>query len=284
MKKIILSADSTCDLSSDLLEKYKIHTLPLYINLDDKEYKDMVNITPDFIYDYYDKNKVLPKTAAPSIGDYLNHFEQLNNGAYDIIHVSIGSGISASYQNATLAANELDNVYVIDSKSLSTGSGALLVEAYEMINKGKSTDEIVERLKEMREKLDVSFIIDSLTYLREGGRLSALQAFGANLLNIKPSIFVSSQKNGQMDVGNKYRGNINKVFIKFFKDKLEDNDEIDLRRIYLTHSGADEADIELAKNTISSLKNFEEIIVNKASCTISSHCGRNTFGIIFLKK
>lgn len=284
MKKIILSADSTCDLSSDLLEKYNINTLPLYINLDDKEYKDMIDINPDFIYEYYENNKVLPKTAAPSIGDYLKHFGKWGSSEYDIIHISIGSGISASYQNATLAANELDNVNIIDSKSLSTGSGALLIEAFEMINDGKSKDEIIKNIEALREKLDVSFVIDSLTYLREGGRLSTLQAFGANLLNIKPSIFVSSEKNGQMEVGNKYRGNINKVFPKFFKDKLYNRDDIDLRRIYLTHSGADESDIELAKNTILSLNNFEEVIINKTSCTISSHCGRNTFGLIFLKK
>ena len=284
MKKIILSADSTCDLSSDLLEKYNIHTLPLYIHLDDKEYKDMIDINPDFIYEYYVNNKALPKTAAPSIGDYLVHFGKWNTDEYEIIHISIGSGLSASYQNANLAASELKNVSVIDSKSLSTGSGALLIEAYEMVNGGKSKDEIIEALEVLREKLDVSFVIDSLTYLREGGRLSALQAFGANLLKIKPSIFVSSEKHGQMEVGNKYRGNINKVFPKFFKDKLKNSDEIDLKRVYLTHSGTNEENIELAKETIMSLQNFEEIIVNRASCTISSHCGENTFGLIFLKK
>lgn len=284
MKKIILSSDSTSDLSSEYKSKYEIYTLPLYVHLDDEEYKDMVDITPEFIYKYYEENKVLPKTAAPSIGDYLEHFSKWNKDEYDIIHVGIGSGISASYQNAGLAAKELGNVYVIDSNSLSTGSGLLLIEARKLINEGKTVKEIIAHIEKMSHKLSVSFVIDSITYLREGGRLSGLQAFGANLLNIKPSIFVSTEKHAKMEVGKKYRGNIDTVTKKFITDTFSNLDNIDTRLIGFTHSGATEEQINACIDLIDELANPEELLLNKTSCTISSHCGYNTFGIIFFNK
>lgn len=284
MKKIILSSDSTSDLSKDLMSKYQIFTLPLYIHLDNKEYKDMINIDPDFIYKYFDEHKVLPKTSAPSVGDYLKHFGNWNYDEYEIIHVSIGSAISSSYQNAIIAAEELGNVHVIDSKSLSTGSGLLLIKAREMINEGKKADEIVDEIIRLTDKLNVSFVINSITYLREGGRLSALGAFGANVLQIKPSIIVSNQDHGKMNVGKKYRGKIDAVVIKFISDTFTDTENIDKSIISLTHSGATEEQIQNCVNAIKELCDFEEILVNKSSSTVASHCGYNTFGLIFFNK
>lgn len=284
MKKIILSADSTSDLSKEYLDKYQIHTLPLYIHLDDKEYKDMVDIDPDFIYDYYDKHQVLPKTAAPSIGDFLQHFSQWDKEEYDIIHVSLGSGLSSSYQNAVIASRELENVSVVDSKSLSTGSGLLLIEAWKMAQEGKNKDEIVDYISPLADKLNVSFIVDSITYLREGGRLNALQAMGANLLRIKPKIDVINDRNGQMDVGKKYRGNIDIVRKKYIKDSFYNRDDIESDLIIFTHSGASQEQIDDSIRMIKEEINPKEIMVNKTSCTIASHCGYNTFGFIYLTK
>ncbi|EHR34107.1 DegV family protein [Helcococcus kunzii] len=284
MKKIILSSDSTSDLSKELMSKYQIFTLPLYIHLDNKEYKDMIDIDANFIYKYFDEHKVLPKTSAPSVGDYLRHFGNWNYDEYEIIHVSIGSSLSSSYQNAVIAAEELGNVHVIDSKSLSTGSGLLLLIARDMIEDGKNTDEIVEEITRLTDKLNVSFVIDSITYLREGGRLSALRAFGANVLNIKPSISVSNKDHGKMNVGKKYRGKIDVVVNKYITDTLSNDENIDKRIVSLTHSGATEEQIQNCINAIKENCDFEEILVNKASSTIASHCGYNTFGLIFFNK
>lgn len=147
MKKIILSADTTCDLPKDLIEKYNIQIIPLYIHLDDKEYRDSIDINPDFIYNYYEENKILPTTSAPNIADYLTHFKKWDPTKYDIIHITLGSGISSTYQNAFVASEEFENVYVIDSKSLSAASSLLILEAVDMINDKKTTDEIVNKLK-----------------------------------------------------------------------------------------------------------------------------------------
>lgn len=284
MKKIILSADSTCDLPINLREKLNIQIIPLYINLNGKEYRDSVDIFPDDIYNYYNEHKILPKTAAPSIGDFLEHFRKWDKETYEIIHISIGSGISASYQNATLAANELGNVYVVDSNSLTTGSSILLLKADEFRQKGISAKEIYEHLRVLNKKVNASFVINSLTYLREGGRLSALQAFGANVLGIKPCIEVKNEKHGQMEVGNKYRGNLSKVHSKYTQDRLKDNSNIDTSRIFLTHSGISDENIDFIKTEIEKYQQFDEIIIARAGCTISSHCGENTIGLIYLDK
>lgn len=284
MKKIILSADTTCDLPKDLIEKYNIQIIPLYINLDGKEYRDTLDIDPNFIYKYYEENKVLPITSAPNIADYLSHFKKWDSKEYDILHITLGSGISSTYQNALITSKELENVHVIDSKSLSAASSLLLLEAVDMISDNKNIKDIVNELKNLREKIEVTFVVDSLIYLREGGRLNALQAFGANLLNIKPCIEVKKEKNGQMEVGNKYRGKLSKVINKYISDRLENRNDIDTRRVFLVHSGTSDEILETAINSIKKYQNFDEILVTRTGCTISSHCGYNTVGMIFFNK
>lgn len=283
MDKIGLSADSTCDLDKNYLDKYDIHTLPLYIHLDNKEYLDMIDIDPEFIYKNYDEKKVLPKTAAPSVGDCIKHFEKLKEDYDKIIHITIGSGFSSSFQNALIASENFEDIYVIDSKCLSSGSGLLLLEARDLIDKDKDVEEVVDILNSKLDKLSVSFVINSLTYLREGGRLSALQAFGANVLNIKPQIIVTPEDNGKMIVGKKYRGNIDSVTKKYMKELLA-SDNIDMSRMIFTHSGATQEQIDKCLETVREYSNPDKIYINQASCTIASHCGYNTFGLIFFEK
>lgn len=284
MKKIILSADSTCDLPSSLIKKYNVQIIPLYINLNGKEYKDSIDINPDYIFDYYNKNKVLPTTASPNLLDYIRHFEKWNSDEYVILHITLGSGISSTYQNAILAANEFENVNVIDSNALSSASSLLLLRASDLIKEGKNISEIVEILEREKDLLEISFVIDSLTYLREGGRLSALQAFGANLLSIKPSIEVKNEKHGQMEVGNKYRGKLPKVLRKYISDKLENRNDINTKRLFITHSGASKEILDLTVNAVKEYQDFEEIIINRAGCTITTHCGENTVGLMYFSK
>lgn len=281
MAKIKITSDSTCDLPKQILEKYDIDTIPLYIHLGEKSYKDMVEIKPEDIYAHADKTGELPKTAAVSIADYMDLFSTYKDTHDAIIHINLGQNFSSCHQNAKLAAEEFDNVYVVDSENLSTGMGHVVLEAAVMAEKNMDPKVIVEKLKELTPKVEASFVINTLDYLKMGGRCSAIQAFSANLLNIKPSIEVID---GRMDVGKKYRGRIEKVLPKYVADRLKDRDDIMPHRIFLTHSGCSEEVIQKVKDSIEQHYHFDEIIISKASCTISSHCGPNTLGILFIRK
>jgi DegV family protein with EDD domain len=281
LKRVILSADSTCDLDDSLKERYQVHCHPLHILLGDKQYNDGVDITPDMIYDTYQNQRILPKTSAPNPQDYIDYFKKWTDEGHEVIHLCIGSGLSSAYQNASLAAQELGNVYPIDSCNLSTGIGLLVIEAAERIAKGIPAPQISEELNEIKTKVQASFVIDNLTYLYEGGRCSALAAFGANLLNLKPSIEVDNT-NGKMKVGKKYRGALAKSLKKYTADKLNEYGNIRSDRIFITHSGTSTENIDTVRKTIREIAEFKEIFVTRAGCTISSHCGPNTVGILFM--
>lgn len=282
MNQIILSADSTCDLDHALKEKYKVNIQALNINLGENQYKDGIDIKPDDIYRLYEEKGQLPKTAAPNIDEYIKHFKKLANDGNKVIHISLGSALSSSYQNACLAADEVDGVYIVDSCNLSTGMGLLVLETAEVINEGWEIEKILTYINNLKSKVSASFIIDKLTYLREGGRCSPLVEFGANVLNIKPCIKVNNL-DGSMDVGKKYRGRLNKVLKEYSKDIFSEVNNIKLNRIFITHSGVCQENIDLVKNIIEENYNFKEILITRAGCTISSHCGPNTLGILFVK-
>lgn len=283
MKKVILSSDSTSDLGDKLIQMHDIHIVPLYIHLDGKEYKDGVDINPDMIYEYHDKHGVLPTTAAPNVKDYLDYFKKWNKDEYEIVHFTIGSSLSSSYQNATIAAEELGNVYVVDSYNLSTGIGLLILEAAKLRKEGMSAKQIFDKVCDLRSKVMTSFVVDSLLYLKEGGRVSALQAMGANLLNIKPSIIVRNDQFGAMDVGPKYRGNTLKVLQKYISELFNESDDVDDEVVFITHSGTTEENLEFVKHELSKYKNFKNIYITRAGCTVSSHCGYNTIGVLYKK-
>lgn len=278
--KILLSADSTCDLDRELKNKYKVHEFPLHIILDGKEYKDSVDITPEDIYKKYYENKLLPKTAAVNVAEYISHFTPWVEQGYEVIHISLGSALSSSYQNCCLAADELGHVHVIDSCNLSTGTGLLVVAAGKMIKSGMNADEIVSCLKKHTGKCHASFILDSLTFLHAGGRCSSIAALGANVLKLKPCIQVDNT-NGSMGVGKKYRGALDKVLVKYVKDELSKYSDINTDLLFITHSGIPQNYIDLVRKTVEETMPFREIHITKASCTISSHCGPNTLGILF---
>lgn len=280
MSKIKITCDSTADLSKGTLQKYNIDTVPLYIILEDETYKDSVDIQPDDIYAYAEKTGKLPKTAAVSVQNYIDLFSKYQD--YDaIIHVNLGQQFSSSFQNAHLAAQEFKNVYVINSDNLSTGSGHIVLEAAELAEQGHDAKFIYEKLQELIPKIEASFVLDTLDYLKMGGRCSAIQAFGASLLNIKPCIEVID---GKMDVGKKYRGKIEKSIQKYVVDRLKNRDDIATDRVFITHSGCSEELINNVKQIVLEHQPFEEVLITRASCTISSHCGPNTLGVLFKTK
>jgi len=281
VRKIILSADSTCDLDESLKERYEVHTYPLHVILGEKQYRDGVDITADDIYKAYEEHHILPKTAAVNVKEYIDYFSPWVEQGYEVIHFNIASSLSSSHQNCCIAAETLGKVYPIDSQNLSTGTALLVLEAAEMINKGMDAETIAEEVKKMVTKVHSSFVLDTLEFLHAGGRCSALATLGANLLNIKPCIEVDNTS-GKMKVGKKYRGPLNKVLKKYTVDKLTEYDNLKLDRIFITHSGISEDIIELVRETIEDTVHFNEILVTRAGCTISAHCGPNTLGILFM--
>jgi len=279
-KKVILSTDSTCDLSAELKARYNVNYMPYHINLDGKEYLDNVDITPDEIFKAYEEKKLLPKTSAINAADYEEYFKKLTKEG-EVIHINLGGALSASYNNSRLAAMECEGVYVVDSCNLSTGIGHLVIEAGKMIEEGLGAKEIALRLEEMKTKVHSSFILDTLEYMHAGGRCSSVVKLGANLLKLKPCIEVNN-KDGSMEVGKKYRGELTSVLPKYVKDKLLSETSLRTDKIFITYSEGDEKYIELIKNAVTECAEFENIFITKASCTISCHCGPNTFGILYM--
>lgn len=284
MRKIILSADSTCDIGPELQEKYKVHFFNTRIALNGITYVDGENIFPDDIYKAWREEGILPKTTAITPGDYEEFFKPWVVQGYEILHINLGSAISSSYQNCRLVAQELGNVYPVDSASLSTGFGHLVLQAGEMIAKGYSAMEIQKELTILREKTCASFVLDTLEFMRAGGRCSTVAAFGANLLKLKPGINVDNSTGGKMSVGKKYRGAMEKVLPEYVADQLQGRNNLQLERIFITHSGSPQSDIDLVQKEIQKYAHFKEIVVTRASCSISSHCGPRTLGVLYMVK
>ncbi|MGI6039891.1 MAG: DegV family protein [Clostridiales bacterium] len=279
--KIILCADSTCDLGDELGARYNVHFFPYNVILDDKTYTDGVDIQPEDIYRTYREKGLLPKTAAVNISNYIDFFKEWTDQGYDIIHVNLASSLSSSHQNCLAAARELGNVYPIDSRNLSTGSALLVIEAAERIAKGMPAEHIAEELNELRDHVHASFILDTLEFLRAGGRCSALASMGSNLLRLKVSIEVDNST-GKMGVGKIYRGNLQKQRLQYTKDQLGRYPNIKKDRVFITHSGVSEESIAPVYDYIKGLNLFDEIFVTQASCTISAHCGPETLGVLFM--
>ena len=283
MYKVIIAADSSCDLSKEILEKYNIVTNPFTVNLGDNHYHDGVDITPDDIYEYHKKTGELPKTAAINMAESLEFFKSLKQDEdTQIIFFTISSTMSGTYQYACLAAEEIGGVFVVDSKNLSTGVGLSVIKAAELAKDGKSAEEIVDFINnEYINYVNSSFIIDSLEYLHKGGRCSSLAALGANLLKLKPCIEVVG---GAMKVGKKYRGNFENVLTEYVEARLANAENIDLERIFVTHAGCDKEIVENVANQVKKALPFKEVLITRAGATVSVHCGRNTLGILFIQK
>ena len=280
---IKISADSTCDLSRELVERYAIGITPLYIIRDGQSLVDGVDITPDEIYDHVAGGGSMCSTAAVSVYDYVTFFRKELESCDAVVHFHISGEMSACYQNACIAAAEVGNVYPVDARSLSTGIGLLVLEAAELAREGKLTaQEIQQRMEQRREKLNVSFLVEQLDYLRKGGRCSSVAALGANVLSLRPCIQV---KDGRMGVGKKYRGPYLKCLLQYVKERLEGRDDIDPHRIFITESGGMTAEeVACVEEAVWSYQPFEEVLHTRAGCTVSSHCGPRTLGILYFTK
>lgn len=281
MKNIKITCDSTCDLTKVLYEQHQVEVIPLGISMGSDFRQDSINITAEELFDFVSKSGELPKTAAISVGEYEEVFRKYVDQNYQVIHISLSSELSASYQNACLAAQEVENVYVVDSRNLSSGSGHLVLMAAEMAKTGMTAEEIAKELNEKKVLLDVSFVLQTLEYLHKGGRCSGLAAYGANVLKLRPEIQVTD---GKMQVGKKYRGEMEKSILAYVRGRLEGRTDIDHSRIFVTHSGVPNDLIEKVIDLVKELQPFREVIETRAGCTISSHCGPNCLGVLFFRK
>lgn len=280
--RIKITADSTSDIPQALCQAWEIDLLPLYVVRDGQALKDGLEITPDDIFAHVSAGGAMVSTAAVSLSDYLGYFQPLLEEYDAIIHLNIGANFSVCHQNCRLAAEELGGrVYPVDSRNLTTGTGLLALEAAALAREGKTPEEIVSYLEQRREKLDVSFVLETLTYLHKGGRCSGVAALGANLLHLRPCIEV---KDGAMGVGKKYRGAMKKCWEQYIRDRLAEPERLDLSRLMITDSGISQEEREAIRDLALSLAPFQEVYFARAGCTISSHCGPNTMGIIFFRK
>lgn len=279
---IQIVADSTCDLSPELIEKYHITILPLYVLLGDISYHDGIDITAADIFRYVDANGTLPKTAAVSISAFSDCFAKLLKNCDAILCITISAEFSSCFQNANLAAQNFEQVAVLDSRNLSTGFGHIVLQAAEHAAQFDSVYALQQYLAQnVVPKVDASFIIDRLEYLHKGGRCSAVAALGANMLKLKPCIEV---RDGKMIVAKKYRGAFPTCVSQYVRERLANRAAIDDRRIFITHSLATPEAVAAAKDAIAQSGGFHEVLETYAGCTVSSHCGPNTLGVLYLRK
>ena len=281
MNKIQITCDSTCDLSPELYARYRIVPIPMGVALGDRLCRDGEDVTPAEIFGYVERSGKLPTTSAISVGEYTDFFRPFTEQGLTVVHISLSSALSSSHQNARIAAEELGDVYVVDSRSLSTGSGHLALLGAELAAAGYDGPYIAAALEDMRERLDVSFVLQTLDYLHKGGRCSGIARFGANMLKLRPEIVM---EDGTLHVGRLFRGSREKSILDYVRGRLEAAGEVDLDRIFVTHSGVPQETVEKVIALIRELRPFGEVIETVAGSTISCHCGPDCLGILFFRK
>ena len=277
---IKITTDSTCDLSEQLLEQHNISVIPLGIVKGERLYRDGLDIRPADIAAHVDAGGDITKTNAVNIADYETLFREHIEKYDAIIHLNIGSGFSSCYQNAKLAAEEVPEVYVFNSENLSIGHGVLVLAAAEAAEAGKSVSEILNLLEDLAGRIEMSFVLDRLDYMKKGGRCSAVAALGANLLKLHPCIEVID---GKMSVTKKYRGSTEKAVAEYIKERLEGRTDLDFSRIIVVDTNEDDQLAAIARTYLEQDGRFREIIEVKAGCTIFSHCGPNVLGLMIMR-
>ena len=276
---ICITSDSTCDLNH-LIQERNIGIMPLQVNLGEDVYRDGVNITPQDIFAFVEKTGVLPKTAAPSIGDYEEFFAKQLETYDEVIHINISQKSSGSYNSARNAAESFNGkVRVIDSKALSSGQGLLVMRACDLRDAGKSADEIEKELCDVRERINTSFVPDNLDYLHKGGRVSGMVKTVAGMFKIHPQILMDD---GQLVPGKKYKGKMSVLIKQYIDDLKEMYPDYDKARCFITHSSADKELVDAAKAKVQEVFQFDEIIETVAGSIVTSHCGQGTLGVLFI--
>ena len=280
---IRICSDSTCDLSDEIVEKYGITIIPLHIVLDDKEYRDRVEITQKEIFEWADKNKTTPKTSAVSVTDAEYVIRPMPDAGDELVIFTISESMSTTANVIRMVASDLDaedRVHVVGSDNLSTGIGLLVVEAALMAENGLDASQILDEIKRLKPKVRSSFVIDTLTYLARGGRCSSVAALAGGILRIHPKIIV---KDGKMEVSKKYRGQMHAVVMDYVSDMHHALLGARPQRVFITHTCTDRAIVDDVRAYLEELDHFDEILETSAGGVISSHCGPGTLGVLFIE-
>jgi len=278
--KIKITSDSTCDLSEEIIRDNDITIIPLTIVKNGENFKDCLDIRPSDIFAHVDSGGELCSTTAVNIGEYRAVFEKLSRDYDAVVHINIGSEFSACYQTARIAAEDFPNVYVIDSRNLSSGQGHVVMEACALAKTCTDINAMCAKLRELTERVEASFLIDRLDYMVRGGRCSSVMALGANILHLRPCIEV---KNGKMQVVKKYRGSYAKCLSEYIKDRLSERDDIIRDRIFITHTPVTAEDFKSAADAVAKYGHFAHTYETEAGCTVACHCGPATLGVLFIR-
>lgn len=279
MGKVLISADSGCDLFPTLYKDYKINIVPLYITMEGSCLLDGKETDADAIFESVQRTKKIPKTSAPPPSDFYASFKPYIEQGYEIVHIAMNSVFSCSYQNACIAAEEFKGVYVIDSRTISTAMGLLVLQAAEMRDNGKSAKEIADHITAVRHKPRCEFVLDTLEYAYKGGRCSVLQMFGANLLRLRPCLKVDSS--GVLSVYKKFRGSFSQVALQYAQAILDYKD-IDYSRVFISHTGISQTILDSVVDVIKAAGKFKDILITRCGCTISCHGGPNTLAVFYM--
>ena len=281
MLKVKITCDSTCDLTPELYARNGVSVIPLCVALGDRLCRDGEDIAPEELFSYVEETGKLPTTSAISVGEYTDFFRPLVENGYEVVHINLSSELSSSHQNARIAAQAVGNVSVVDSQSLSTGSGHLVILAAELASAGYDGAYIAKALNDMKGHLDVSFVLQTLDYLHKGGRCNGITRFGANMLKLRPEIIM---ENGTLHVGRLYRGSMEKSILDYVRGRLEGVGQVNYDRIFVTHSGVPREIVDQVIALVKELHPFEEVIETIAGSTISCHCGPCCLGVLFFRK
>ena len=279
--RIKITSDSTCDLSAQLIEKYDIGILPLTVIKEGEAFRDCVNIMPADIFAHVAAGGNLCSTAAVNTAEYQEWFSKHAPDYDGVIHINLSAELSSCHQNACIAAEDFDNVRVIDSRNLSTGQGLVVLKACELARTCTDLDDLAQQLRDFTSRVEASFLLDRLEYMVKGGRCSSAAALGANLLNLKPCIEV---RNGKMAVVKKYRGNFAKCLAAYVKDRIANREDLDRGTLFVTRTPVSDECLNAVKNAVDAYADFENIYWTEAGCTISCHCGPRTLGILYFHK
>ncbi|MEE1010706.1 MAG: DegV family protein [Acutalibacteraceae bacterium] len=280
MKKVVITVDSAADLPKNIAKEYGIEIMPMHVVIEDKEKNDGVDINAPELFDYVEKTGVIPQTSAVSPGEYADFFDKFTSENKAVVHLSFCSELSSTCRNARMAAQNGEDVYVVDTLNLGGGIALLALKACEMRDKGVSAEEISKKITQKIHNVKVSYLLDSIDFLRRSGRCSAAAVFGANLLGIKPC---AAMAGGRIEVIKKYRGKTKAVRLQYANEQLEKAENIDFSTAFIYHSGVDESELYEIENLLRNA-GFKQVITAFTGCMISLHSGRNAIGIHFISE
>ncbi len=286
-QNIVIATDSTCDLSQELIDKYEIAVLPLYIIINNKQYKDMVELQSDKMYEISEQTGSHPKTSTASIQDFYDFFMPFLKEGKDVVYCGIGDKLSSSFKNLPIVKDLVeekhpefkDKLHFVDSMNLSTGISLVLIKMCEARDEGKSLEEILEIGDWAAHHSHSQFCVMNLDYIYKGGRCSNAAKFIGNLLNIRPMLKVVD---GKLQVWKKSIGSYKKALNIMIDEFLESFDYADKDTVFITHSLGEKYASYIKGKIESVIDKIKNLYVTNAGCVISSHCGQGTIGILYI--